>query len=107
MVFNFTQEESETKKKHDLPNIDKKDLSKTFEYYLEKDLVSQVQFKLDKVKQYHLSSKPLPEDNPEGEPTPNLPPEDGAAGIIIKLKREQEIEKREKGGGTWHKTNSF
>ena len=36
MVFNFTQEESEAKKKHVLPKINKKDLNKTFEYYLEK-----------------------------------------------------------------------
>ena len=48
MAFNFTQEESDTKKKRDLPNIDKEDLSKTFEYYLKKDLVSRVQFKWTK-----------------------------------------------------------
>ena len=95
-VFNFTQDKNVGKKKLDLPQIDKTDLTKTFQYYLEKDLVSRVQFKLDKVKQYHLSSNPPPEDDPEGEPTPNHPPEDGAAGIIIKLKREQEIEKKEK-----------
>ena len=72
-----------------------------------KDLVSRVQFKLDKVKQYHQSWKPPPEDNPEGKSTPNHPPEDGAAGIILKLKRQQEIEKKEKREKMWHKANSF
>lgn len=96
MAFNFTQEEDDKKKKRDLPDIDKKDLSKTFEYYLQKDLVSKVQFKLDKIKQFHLTSEPPKEDDPERVSTPNHPPEDGAAGIILKLKRQQQNEKKEK-----------
>ena len=79
-----------------MPKINKKDLSKTFEYYLEKDLVSKVQFKLDKVKEYHLSSNLPPEDETEGVETLNNPPEGGAAGNIFQFKKQHENKKKQR-----------
>ena len=57
-----------------MPETSKKDLCQTFQYYLEKDLVKNVNLEIEKIKVFH-------EDND--------PPDTGAASIIYNMNQNK------------------
>ena len=74
VAFNFTEKGTVQKSKKGMPKITKEDLCQTFQYYLEKDLVKNVNLEIEKIKVFHEDTDP---------------PDTGAAGIIYAMNQNK------------------